>query len=135
MFMKFGKKLAPWWHRLLAKPWSDRRSEQRRQVHVPVRVHVAGAPHTGTLLDVSQRGAQIRLVACMPRPDWVDVECLQGLQRGFCRWSYPTDDGWLVGLEFGAGQGAAGRSSFLFKAWQNLLYKGVDGLRRPGILG
>lgn len=77
------------------------RIEPRQRVHIPVRALVGVELKQGHLVDLSSRGARIRLQGVRKAPEWVDLEGTQGIQRGLVRWSrFREGDQWEGGIEF-----------------------------------
>lgn len=80
---------------------SRSRAHPRRRVRLPVRALVGVELKHGHVLDLSARGARIRLEGVKKAPKWVDLECTNGIQRGLVRWSrLGENDQWEGGLEF-----------------------------------
>ena len=80
---------------------SRSRAQPRRRVRYPVRALVGVELKHGHVLDLSTRGARIRLNGVNKAPKWVDLEFTHGIQRGLVRWSrLREDDQWEGGVEF-----------------------------------
>ncbi|ODT72463.1 hypothetical protein ABS71_07730 [bacterium SCN 62-11] len=80
---------------------SRSRAQPRRRVRLPVRALVGVELKHGHVLDLSTRGARIRLNGMKKAPKWVDLEFSNGIQRGLVRWSrMREDDQWEGGVEF-----------------------------------
>lgn len=98
-------------HRLFQqRSGSDKRSDPRQRVRIPVQALVGVELKQGHLEDISPRGARIRLQGMKKAPAWVDLECTHGIQRGLVRWSRLGEGGqWEGGIELeSAGALAAG---------------------------
>ena len=88
-------------HRLFPSgPSLDKRADARHPVRIPVRALVGVELKQGQLEDLSSRGARIRLQGLRKAPEWVDLQCTHGIQRGLVRWSRLQGDQWEGGIEF-----------------------------------
>lgn len=88
-------------HRLFRPDRSEKRADPRERVRIPVRALVGVELKQGHLEDISCRGARIRLQGMKKNPEWVDLECTNGIQRGLVRWSRLREgDQWEGGIEF-----------------------------------